>query len=297
MNWVGLAAIEARAFLALALCGWLLAGCATVDRIPDPQTLGFIPLATDTRVWLEPGAESYAERVSAYLDQAVLRVERLHGLAFRSPPRVHVCSSETCFTRWVKTPGLTAAVVADNRLVLSPRLHGREAHRLSGILTHELSHLHLGQRLGHYTPWIPVWFHEGLATLAAEGGGAESIDYAAMCAAWRSGRRVDFARRDTPGARHRAAEFGLNLHEFYRQSLHMVESLRTHEPIAFARWVRAIQEGEDFHIAFANAYNVDLDVLTGRLMLGWGCDDPDAKGKSTPLNEAETLVRTPRPGL
>jgi hypothetical protein len=257
----------------LALCGWLLAGCATADRHPDPRTLGFLPHATDTRIWLEPGGESYAERVSAYLDLAVFRVESLHGLAFRSPPRVYVCATQTCFTRWVKTPGLTAAVVADNRLVLSPRLHGQEAHRLLGILTHELSHLHLGQRLGHYTPWIPVWFHEGLATLAAEGAGAEAVSDGAACDAWLSGRRVDFDRRDNPGRRHRAADFGLTIHEFYRQSWRMVEMLKAHDPVAFRQWLASLQEGADFHIAFADAYNTDLTGLARALF-----EDAVAKG-------------------
>lgn len=169
-----------------------------MDRT-NALALGFVLLSTDARIWLEPGAESYAERVGAYLDPAVLRVESLHGLTFRSPPKVHVCATPTYFTRWVKTPGLTAAVVAENRLVLSPRLHGQEAHRLSGILTHELSHLHLGQRLGHYTTWLPVWFHEGLATMAAGGAGVEAVSDRAAHGAWQSGWRVNFNRRDTPG--------------------------------------------------------------------------------------------------
>lgn len=271
MNWVGSAPTEARGLLALALWGGLLAGCATVDGNPDPQVLGFVPLATDARIWLEPGAQSYAERVSAHLDPAILRVERLHGLAFRSPPKVYVCATQTCFTRWVKTPGLTAAVVADNRLVLSPRLHAQEAHRLSGILTHELSHLHLGQRLGHYTPWIPVWFHEGLATLAAEGAGAEAVSDTAACEAWLSGRRVDFNRRDWPGRRHRADDFGLTMPEFYRQSWRAVQSLQAHDPAAFRRWLVALQDDGDFHISFADAYNSDLSTLASALFEAASC--------------------------
>lgn len=261
MNWVGSARTEAGGLLALALSGWLLAGCATVDRRADPLALGFVPFPGDARIWLEPGAESFAERVGAYLDQAVLRVERLHGLAFRAPPRVYVCASQGCFDRWVKTPGASAAVVADNRLVLSPRLYHREAHRLPGILSHELSHLHLGQRLGHYTPWIPVWFHEGLATLAAGGGGADAIGDAAACAAWGGGRRVDFGRRDAPGQRHRAEAFGLNMHEFYWQSWRMLERLQAFDPPAFRRWLTMLQEGADFHIAFADVYNTDVMAL------------------------------------
>lgn len=266
MNWVGSTHTEARGLLALALCGWLLAGCATADRNPDPKALGFVPLSTDARIWLEPGAEPYAERVGAYLDLAVYRVESLHGLAFHSPPRVHVCATQTCFARWVMTPGLSAAVVAENRLILSPRLDGPERHRLLGILTHELSHLHLGQRLGHYTPWIPVWLHEGLATLAADGAGAEAVSDSAVCDAWRSGRRVDFNRRDAPGRRHRASDFGLDVHGFYRQSWRALQRLQMHDGQAFRRWLQAIQEGVDFHTAFADTYYTDPNTLLTALL-------------------------------
>lgn len=253
----------------LSLSGWLAAitlsalvwGCATLDRAQPPTDAWFVVSARDPRVWLEPGAEPYAELVRAHLDQAILRVERLHGLAFRAPPRVYVCASQSCFSHWVKTPGLIAAVVADNRLVLSPRLFGAEAQRLAGILTHELSHLHLGQRLGHFTPWLPIWFHEGLATLAAEGAGAESASDAAACQAWMSGRRVDFGRRDAPGSRHRAAAFGLTTAEFYRQSWLGLRQLWAYDSAAFRRWLLSIQDNEDYYIAFANIYNKDLADL------------------------------------
>lgn len=262
MSWGGLVPTKLGALTTLALCVGLQAGCAAPGyRHADLQGMGFEAYPSDARIWLERGAEAYAERVSAELDLAAFRVERLHGLPFRSPPEVYVCATEACFTRLVKTPGLAAAVVADNRLILSPRLDGQERRRLPGILTHELSHLHLGQRLGHYTPWIPVWFHEGLATLAAEGAGADAVSDSAACAAWRSGRRVDFNRRDSPGRRHRAADFGLSIHEFYRQSWRMVELLQAYDPEAFRRWLTMLQDGMDFHIAFADAYNTDLAAL------------------------------------
>jgi hypothetical protein len=254
-----------RALLALGLCSLVLLGCATTTG-PAPHTLAeaFRQYPLDPRIRLEEGAEGHAARVHALLDAAIARVERVHGLPFRAPPAVAVCATAACFARLVKTPGLTAAVVADNRLVLSPRLFSVEADRLPGILAHELSHVHLGQRLGHYTPWIPVWFHEGLATLVADGGGADLAGDRVACAAWRNGQRVDFGRRDAPGQRHRADAFGLSIHVFYRQSWRATERLRAHDPQAFRRWLIAIQEGADFSIAFADAYNNDLVALVLR---------------------------------
>lgn len=236
----------------------------------------------DPRIRLEAGAEAHAARVHALLDGAVARVERVHGLPFRAPPTVYVCATAACFARQVKTPGLTAAVVADNRLVLSPRLFSVEAGRLPDILAHELSHVHLGQRLGHFSPWIPVWFHEGLATLVAAGGGAEYASDRAACAAWRDGRRVDFGRRDVPGQRHRAEAFGLGIHEFYRQSWRAVELLRAHDPAAFRRWLIALQEGADFHIAFADAYNTDLATLLNTLFDALAADSVNREGCAHP---------------
>ena len=81
-------------------------------------------------------------------------------------PQVHVCVTSPCFQRLVPATGYSAAVLSGDLLLLSPNLFGRESARLRAILTHELSHLHLGQLLGHYTPWLPIWFHEGLASLA-----------------------------------------------------------------------------------------------------------------------------------
>ena len=154
-------------------------------------------------------------------------------------PRVNVCVTSSCFQRLVPNIGYSAASCRGICCFLSPNLFGRESARLRAVLTHELSHLHLGQRLGHYTPWLPIWFHEGLATLAADGGGAEFASDGEAIGAWNEGRQVDFSRLDVPGKRHRAGDFGLSIHEFYRQSWRFVEYLRIRDADAFAAMMRA----------------------------------------------------------
>lgn len=251
MNW-------ARA-LCISLSVVIQAGCASLPGAQAPQ--GFQPWPGDLRIWHEAGAEREAARVASLLDAAVARVENVHGLPFMSPPRIHVCVTPACFRHLVPGEGYTAAVLPGDLLVLSPRLFGKEAARLSGILTHELSHLHLGQRLGHYTPWLPVWFHEGLATLAAEGGGAEFASDGEARGAWLEGRQVDFGRLDVPGRRHRADDFSLTIHEFYRQSWRFVEYLRERDGRAFSAMLRAIQQHTDITISVADAYNAGLERL------------------------------------
>ena len=164
-----------KAWLLVAVLLATLQGCALT--VSNPRALqpidGFVQLASDARVWVEPGYEAYGARVAAALPAAIAKVEAAHYLPFLHPPRVYVCGSEDCFNRCVYTPRLSAAVIPDNRLILSPNLNGRESSRLPGVLTHELAHLHLGQRIGHYNSTLPVWFHEGWASLTANGGGAE----------------------------------------------------------------------------------------------------------------------------
>ena len=233
-----------------------LQGCALT--VSHPRALkpleNFVPLASDTRVWVEPGFEAYGTRVAEALPDAIAQVEAAHYLPFVRPPRVHVCGSDACFRRYVLTPKLSAAVIPDNRLILSPNLDGREKHRLPVLLTHELAHLHLGQRIGHYHSTLPVWFHEGWASLTADGGGAEYATDAQAYAAIRAGRRVNLGAHDTPDKRHRADASGLSIHEFYRQSMLLVGWLRAQDEARFRELVLAVQANADFELAFWNLY-------------------------------------------
>jgi len=243
-------------WLLVAMLLATMQGCALTAS--NPRALqpidGFYPLADDARVWVEPGYEAYGERVSAALPAAIAKVEAAHYLPFLHPPRVYVCGSEDCFNRYVYTPRLSAAVIPDNRLILSPNLNGRESARLPGLLTHELAHLHLGQRIGHYNSTLPVWFHEGWASLTADGGGAEYATDAQAYAAIRAGRRVDLIARDTPDLRHRAGAFGLNIFEFYRESMLLVGWLKAQDETRFRQLALAVQANTDFEIAFWDIY-------------------------------------------
>jgi hypothetical protein len=255
--------------LAARLAGWLiwglltqlLHGCAT-GPTQGYQATAFLPLEHEPRVWYEPGGLAYAQEVSALLDKAVSRVEMVHGQPFLRPPSIRVCDSMACFRALVPTPGYTAAVIPGEILVLSPKLYLEENERLSGILVHELSHLHLGQRLGHYTMQLPVWFHEGLASLVAEGSGAEYSSDDEACASWDAGRRVDFAQPDSPGMRRRASDFKLSIHQFYRQSWRFLQYLQRRDGAAFATLLREIQAGRALTIAVISAYNASLEQLT-----------------------------------
>ncbi len=252
-----------RLWLMCLLGPLLLAGCASTASDPRARQpmQGFVPLPEDSRVWVEQGAEEYGRRVSARLDAAIAKVEAAHFLPFARSPRVYVCLSESCFRRHVLTPRLSAAVIPDNRLILSPKLDGRESWRLQNLLVHELAHLHLGQRVGHYHYNIPVWFHEGWASLTADGGGAEFATDEQALAAARAGKRIDLTARDVPDRRHRASAFDLDIHVFYRQAMLMVTHLKTTDPAGFRRLALALQDNQDFEIAFWNIFGAGPDRI------------------------------------
>jgi hypothetical protein len=249
----------------------LLAGCASVMDDPrmlfvsDPRALqpmeGFSQLPRDSRVWFEHGAEDYANRVAELLNKTIKKVESAHYLAFAEPVQIFVCGTEACFKRYVLTPKLSAAVIPDNRLILSPNLNERESWRLKSLLLHELAHLHLGQRVGHYHSNIPVWFHEGWASLTAEGGGAEFATDEQAFEAAQGGKQIDLAKRDVPGMRHKASAFDLNIHIFYRQAMLLVKSLKQQDAGRFRSLALALQNNQDFEIAFWDIYGAGPQTI------------------------------------
>jgi hypothetical protein len=261
-----------------ALAVLLLAGCAAVQPRGDAPVGGlerFETLATDDRVRYEPGAQPYAERVAELLSAAVAQVEAGHYRPFAGPVIVHVCGSAACFERELSAgTRFTAAVLYDNRVLLAPRLFDREPSRLYPILVHELSHLHLGQRLGHYTMRIPVWFHEGLASLVASGGGADLVDEEEARRAIAAGEHFlpDATHDET--RRKYADHWRLRIGMLYRQSMMFLAHLRAAGEERFRDLLEDLQQRASFDGAFSAAFGAGALELAQRFLGGLGCPRP-----------------------
>ncbi len=261
-----------------ALAVLLLAGCAAVQPQRDAPAGGlerFETLATDDRVRYEPGAQRYAERVSELLSAAVAQVEAGHYRPFAGPVIVYVCGSYACFERELHgATRFTAAVIYDNRLLLAPRLFDREPARLYPILVHELSHLHLGQLLGHYSMRIPVWFHEGLASLVASGGGADLVDEE------EARRAISAGAHFLPDAAHDemhrkyADHWRLRIGMLYRQSMMFLAHLRAAGEERFRDLLEDLQQRASFDEAFSAAFGAGALELAQRFFGGLGCPQP-----------------------
>jgi hypothetical protein len=243
--------------LACVLCALALGGCAQLgsrDAIEDLSQ--FRPLPESDQVRYAPGGERFAREVAVLLPQAVAQIEAMQYRPFREPPVVYVCGDDACFDRFVDPRwNFAAAVVYDNRLLLGGRLFEQKPHRVAAILQHELSHLHLGQRLGHYSMRIPVWFHEGLAAFAAHGGGADLVSNHQAWAAAAAHHHFLPEEEHLPWRRRMAVSWKLPPAIFYRQAMLFVESLHRRDPAAFRRLLTALQDGADFDAAFAQTYH------------------------------------------
>src|SRR5262245_289878 len=224
----------------------LVAGCATVAPGPHAPVAGlerFETLPADNRVRYDSGARRFAERVAELLPAAIAQVEAAHYRSFTGPVTVYVCGNPECFERELPAgTNFTAAVIYDNRLLLAPRLFDREPTRLYPILVHELSHLHLGQSLGHYTMRIPVWFHEGLASLVAEGGGADLVDEAEALGAIAEGRYFLPDAVHDEMRRKYADHWHLRIGMLYRQSMMFLAYLKAGSEQRFRNLLDELQQ-------------------------------------------------------
>ncbi|MGJ0453840.1 MAG: hypothetical protein ACR65T_11525 [Methylocystis sp.] len=265
---LGLAFIAAAA-LALALRPDLRLAARVAWN--DPRLLP--AFADDPRVHYEPEARGCAEAVAEIAPRAIAQIEAAHGRTFAQPPVVGVYTSYENYgsANGMGDPGI-AAVTRAGVALLSPTLCGKERDRLEGVLTHELSHVHLSGWRPLGAPRPPQWFTEGLAVMASNGGGAEGVSETEAAQAIRDGYRVvldgrrwiDFAglaferepprdpKLDALTQRQRLA---------YRQAGMFVGWLRMRDEKAFLQLLRALEAGEAFEPSFEIAFGDDAQQL------------------------------------
>lgn len=256
------AALAVLAILSVSSCGSAGTLVATLR-----STRHFVPLASDGRVLHEPGAEGHAERIPPLLPGAIEAVEAGHHDEFAGPVRVHVCSTPASFERLTghRSP---AAVVS--KLFLSPRLF-LEDRPLDRYLAHELSHLHLRQKLGLVRTFVtPAWFKEGLAEMVSGGATARLVSPLEAYAAVAGGRGFvpDAGRgllRTFVSPRY-GNHWNLEPAMFYRQCMLFVTFMREQDESAFRRLLAALGGGERFKRALSASYGVPLAVLWGRFV-------------------------------
>lgn len=237
---------------------------ALLAELNDPVALP--ALETDGRIHFETRARACADAVAAVLPAAIAKVEAEHGRPFSKAPIVGVYDN---FNAYARANGLGDGAVAGvsraGRAMLSPTLCKEENDRLTGVLTHELSHVHLFGWRPRRAPRPPQWFTEGLAVMASDGGAAESVSDAQAEQAIRDGYGVILDA--TPWSNFMAIPFaaeppcdaGCDPRSFrqrlaYRQAAVFVAWLRKRDAAGFSRLMRSLEAGEKFDDAFRAAF-------------------------------------------
>jgi hypothetical protein len=234
------------------------AGCADLRQVAAAlrDTSGFRASA-DPRVFYEPGAERLTAAAVAAVPGAVTRVEETLGGPFTIPVRIYLCATLESYTRFTGSDRSGGDTTAAKRIFISPKPENTP-ERVPAVVAHELTHLHVVQRLGFWRMGgIPSWFGEGLAAFVSGGGGAEGVSDADAARAIRAGRHLvpGYARGPT------ASTFGLTPHMFYRQGAMFIGYLKDRDGRAFARFLAGVEAGTGFQRAFETAYAADVGAL------------------------------------
>jgi hypothetical protein len=226
------------------------------------STNHFLIFDADNRVRYEPGAEQLAATVAQFLPDALAMIEQAQFRPFAKPVTIYVCASTATFERYGYGVAGAGGFVLRGRLFVSPKPQNT-AERLPRLLTHELSHLHLEQRLGmvRFARNVPAWFREGLAVHVAGGGGAETVSESEAREAIAQGRVFRRDRRGHLFFRQTPARDGLNAHLFYRQAAMFVAFMSGRQPAAFERLLNEIMEQQDFNASVQRAYGCDVEAL------------------------------------
>ena len=227
----------------------------------------FVTCEADARVLYEPGAKTQAAAVAACLPEAVALVEAEQRLPFKNTFRVYVCDSQESLNAYMGAPaGYGAAgVKVLNDIFLSPTAFASPwGDDMPSIVAHELSHLHIYQRLGHLRTLreLPAWFSEGLAVQVSGGGGAAVRDMEAVGAII-SGYYFTPDRRGGYWRPKRASDYGIDTRMFYKQSELFVRYLRESRPDAFGDFLLALQleRWGSFGELFEDTFGIGVDEM------------------------------------
>ena len=265
-----------------------ISGC-TVARVAKAWTqskAGFSQCTTDARIFCEQGSEALAQRILPLLPAAIDSIEHSQYAPFAKPIHIYTYATTRSYANHSGGGEYSAGATSLSTIHLSPKLM-QTPERTQAILIHELSHLHLQQPIGTVA-WagIPSWFHEGLATLVSNGGGAETVTAQAAREAFANGKH--FVPEESQWALfpRSAASYGLPPHMYYRQSALLVGYLREVDPEAFRQMLQAIAMKVAFAQALESSYGRPLRVLwqdflvSNKLVLG--SSESNAKFKSYP---------------
>jgi hypothetical protein len=185
-----------------------------------------------------------------YKDSVALK----HQCKFKEPIQVYVCNSKETFCGYTgsKQKGPRAHVTPKG-VFISPSLKGTSDW--TSILYHELSHVILMQNLGLYRySNVPIWFHEGLATMISNGGGTGAVTDDTALSLILDGKHFDPVEREFYVFPKSFENPAVSHWVHYRQAMLFVRFLKEKDQAGFQMLLSDILQGKEFDKAVGLIY-------------------------------------------
>lgn len=217
----------------------------------------FVGLDGPYNIFYEPGAEDLTQLVAENLTIGLEKVRQSQYVPFKdiNAIKVYVFNDINRYARFSNASKLTRGSSTTDEVYISVKLRDK-INTLPGILTHELSHVHIRQYTGtwRYIRDIPGWFLEGMAVLTSAGAGAESVSSQEAIQYLKTDPA--FLLQDSGGFyRHKYAhDYGLKPHMYYRLASLYVGYLRQSNPQGFAAAFNDMLQQSSYGEAWAKHY-------------------------------------------
>jgi len=134
----------------IQLLAIMLIGCnmSRPDTLMAESDVQFIPLESDRRVFYETDAADIAPKIASYLAGSITKIERELSRPFVKAVRVYVFKNEEDFAAYTSVSKQEWGVMMSEKVYLSGIIRKAPDNHVKAILTHEMVHLYLQQRLG-----------------------------------------------------------------------------------------------------------------------------------------------------
>lgn len=241
----------------------ILLGCNMAQAQPGPlvtkSDVHFIPLKSDSRIFYESGAEDIALKIASYLPESIAKIEKELFRPFVKAVQVYVFRNEEDFAAYTGFSKQEWGVMMSEKVYLSGIVRKAPDNHVKAILTHELVHLYLQQKLGQdgFNIGLPIWFKEGLAELISGGTAMEAVTESDAAQSILEGKHFELDTRGhlLPPKQYR---YGLEPHMFYRQTEMFVAYLQSIDEKKFRAFILAIEDSHDFERSFGKVFGFTI---------------------------------------
>jgi len=190
-----------------------------------------------------------------------------NGQIRKNQKKVYVFNHRESYSKFANASIESIGSATTDEIYLSPK-NRENIGTFPKILAHELSHIHLRQHIGtwQYVTDIPGWFHEGIAVISSNGGGAEKISKKQAAQSLNRGHHFIPIEIGSIFGHESAHEYGLKPQMFYRQAELFVRYLQQSDSHAFKNSYIGIIKGEKFSEVWKKHYGMNVTELWNQFL-------------------------------